>query len=192
MTSNVIDNAKRRLDEAFDHWHRTGIYIDRAKLTPDGKYDYRSESMGVPQYITRRLIRQAAKELKRPVLMAREGFQSLHQHVPGTSYRQMIYTITSMSLDVPRRKYLMPIVNPLALAAEHVAGRYYSWKSGSSPAPIVMYTRPTIFQFVFYDLDIWAQYYEQICTREEMRAALKITTGGNDERITQDPAAIAA
>lgn len=86
-------------------------------------------------------MRKVAKELKRPPLMVRRYYSTVH-------------------LVVPKRKYLMPIVSGLIIAADEK--NIGHWSSA------------TLWEFRFYKLEMFEEWRKNILAIPECRQALKL------------------
>jgi hypothetical protein len=172
----VIDVAKDSIEKAYQQWLTTGIYYDGGRLNPDGSYNYDRSDLGVPNFIVRRIVRQAAKELKRPFVVASEYIElhgmdwKIAQDLPRAERR---FKVITTSLKIPNRKYLSPIITPLLMAGTE--NKNIPW-SERTKYPILKHVGPSVVSIVFTDQKLFNEYTHEIQTREEMRAALRMPT----------------
>ena len=172
-----ITIAKASLDKAYQQWFDTGMFYDNDKLEPNGAYNYDRSEFGVPNFIVRRIVRQVARELKRPFIPVSEYIEldgmtwKEAQDIPRADRR---FKVVTTSIAFPRRKYLSPITTPLLMAA-HVHEGKIPWSQRLN-YPILAYIGKTYIGITFTNRDILDEYTAQMQTREEMRAALKLPT----------------
>ena len=173
-TPKVIGVAKDSIEKAYHQWLESGLFYDGGRLNPDGSYNYDRRDLGVPDFIVRRIVRQAAKELKRPFIVASEYIE-LHgmewkeaQDLPRSQRR---FKVMTTSLRIPNRKYLSPIITPLLMAGTENKGIPWSERA---KYPILKHVGPTVVSITFTDQNLFDEYTHEIKTREEMRAALRL------------------
>ena len=95
-------------------------------------------------------MRTVAKELKRPYLKAEMWDNGCH-------------------LTVPKQKRLMPLVAPLLLISHE--GQYYRAPEGTK---ITHLSQATIWQFRFYDMDMFRRWFATVQQDPACRKALKL------------------
>jgi len=183
-TPKVLAVAKDSIDKSYQQWFNTGIFYDGGKLNPDGSYNYDRSELGVPAFIVRRIIRQAAKELKRPFIVASEYIElhgmdwKIAQGLPRAERR---FKVITTSLKIPNRKYLSPIITPLLMAGTE--NKNIPWNDRVK-YPILKHVGSSVVSIVFTNHDILDEYMEQMQTREEMREAMRLPALPKSTEVT--------
>jgi hypothetical protein len=124
-------------------------------LTLKGYYMEPEEHKIVPYGTLSKVMRQCARDMKRPYVHIRREY----------SYKNGGYSMSGMSITMPKLKYLAPITNVLMLAAKEtdymrdpIHTRYYT----------------SLWYFRFNNLDLFFDFLEQLHTRPEFRKALRL------------------
>jgi hypothetical protein len=157
----ALQHALRSVEEPVLKFIETGLFDDNWFSLPE---EMRASKASVALVQTRRIARKVAKELKRPFILASE--------VVATNYwdpmQRRWVTNTRPEwrhayMEIPKRKYLIPIASPLLL----VAG------AANSPVGNMSRDNSSIWRFTIQDRGFWNEYRAAL-DRPEMREARKL------------------
>lgn len=171
-----IKSYQRTLDSVrlpIEHFIKTGFWDPHAL---DGW-----EENDISEQQVRNKCRQVARELKRPFIIAHPVMQ-FYEHRPTgktNSYGHPSYKWTRLEqprfshafVEVPKRKYLYPLVSSLLLLPQGQS----RWDSGDGKAAISL-DYASLWQFRINDETLWRQYYDFILNDPECRAARRLTS----------------
>jgi hypothetical protein len=160
MESKVLADALFSVREPVEQFIKTGLYSDSF----NGDYmpkDVVESSGFISDQQTRRVARMVAKELKRPFIIMSPVINGYKwENINGRWQREAVDPKFSHAwIEVPKKKYLLPIVNPLILA-ENGEGMKHRH-------------RETLWCFEIYNGDFWNE-YRAAMDRPEMRIARKM------------------
>lgn len=106
------------------------------------------------------IFRSIAQRAKRPFVRA---YVTWNRDVNGIVFPDRV------TLVVPKRKYLSPIIAPLCLAPN--IGTYYN---ASVERPLSWWNNTQNFYFYFYGMDIWNGFEARMTTDPDMRRAMRL------------------
>lgn len=170
MESKIYARALDSIRLPVEHFLATGFY-DEASL-PGSNWD-----ADVSLQQVSRIVRKVAQELKRPFIECSARLVS-YQYVDDTSkpprsyggYHQKRIDLPEPvwsygTITMPKRKYLMPMLTPLLLAAKE-----------DRTAPVWDRTSPTLWHFIVNSKEFWDEYYPFILNDTDCRKARKLTS----------------
>lgn len=158
----ALQLALRSVEKPIMDFIQTGLFNDDWSALPEEARIARA-CVSIAQ--TRRIARRVAKELKRPFIVSSEFIS--RNYWCGAARRWLESDEPrwrSAYIEMPKRKYLMPMVTPLLLVAD------------ANNAPVVRYQRgenSSLWRFEFKNRDFWLEYRAAL-DRPEMRAARKL------------------
>ena len=130
----------------------------------------------------RRACREVAKELKRPFIQCFASVSTTESYDTGkkNAHGYPIYDVrplpeprfSSGYIEVPKRKYLIPLVAPLLLAAGEPTRR---WNQNAT-APVANNSVASLWQFRITSEELWNQYYEFVLNDPDCRKARRLTS----------------
>lgn len=165
--SKVFQRAVDSVRIPLEHFIKTGFY------DPNSLVGYEPED--IADFQVRRVCRQIAKEGKRPFIRC-YAVESLHTF-DRTTMRWEKNDKPKFEygyVEVPKRKYLAPLVAPLLLAAPEAQGRYYAnTKDGEH---VWQLSSVTLWQFRVYGKDLWDKIYDYMLNDPECRKARRLTS----------------
>jgi hypothetical protein len=144
-------------------------FVETGFWNPYALPDWTENDIG--DTFVRRATRHVAKELKRPfiqcyaILGNKEYDAVTGKYVPVPEPR-----FTSAFIEVPRRKYLMPLVAPLLLAA----GESEPLWQRNMDRPVWQSSCATLWQFRFGNRTLWDEYYAFVLNDPDCRKARKL------------------
>lgn len=160
MESKVLADALFSVRAPVEQFIKTGIYSDpyQSEYMPD---EVLQSSGFISDQQTRRVARMVAKELKRPfITMSPVIIGYKWERKDGRWHREPVDLRFSHTwIEVPRKKYLLPIVNPLILA-----------ENGKE---VVARCKATLWCFGIYNEQLWKDYRASM-DRPEMRIARRM------------------
>jgi len=142
----TLQLAIHTIEEPVRRFIETGLFDERTWAYTDPKAA--ALRCDVSNVQVRRIARAVAKELNRPFIVASEIVNRDGQWIAA-------------EIQMPKRKYLMPLVSPLLLASEAKAG------------PVYCRHKSTLWSFRINDQTLWNEYRAAL-DRPEMRAARKL------------------
>lgn len=160
MESKVLADALFSVREPVEQFIRTGIYS--APYSGDYMPKEVLESTGfISDTQTQRVARMVAKELKRPFIIMSPimniyRWELVNGRYTRVSQKEEFY---HAHIEIPKRKYLMPIVTPLILA-----------ENGKD---VVAKCRQTLWVFTIRNENLWNEYRASL-DRPEMRIARRM------------------
>jgi hypothetical protein len=166
IVSKVYQRALDSLQVPIKHFMETGFWNENALPR------WEAPDISYPQ--VRRIARQIAKEAGRPFITATETIERT-RWTADTSRPDGHggYYMKRVKLDEPRwarayismpkRKFLLPLVSPLLLAASNEGG-----------SPIYDRSGATLWEFTINDHSFWVGYYDFILTDPDCRKARKL------------------
>lgn len=167
--SKVYDQVVTEINTSLGNMLETGIFRDDYIFDHDGN-DWRKTY--VPETTMRKVARAMASELKRPFVIAGKYYQRKYDHRTdhGRPWSELPIIFSHAHLQVPRVKYMSPIINPLMLASEPRSYRYNY--RGEQANAITHYFACKWISFHFKDAQIFDDYLAQVTSVPEMRAAI--------------------
>jgi hypothetical protein len=115
--------------------------------------------------------REIAKELKRPFIRC---YAHITDRIWDNASRQYVSlpgpVFGEGYVEVPKRKYLMPLVAPLLLAANEVTYRYRH----DTTKPVYNISCNSLWQFTVCNETFWNEYYEFVLNDPVCRKARKL------------------
>jgi hypothetical protein len=157
----ALQYALRSVEEPILNFIKTGLFDDNWYSLPE---EIRASRTSVALVQTRRIARKVAKELKRPFIIASEVIAANYW---DANQRRWITSPTlqwrSAYIEIPKRKYLMPLVTPLFLID----------RTANSPVSNSRRQESSLWTFNITDRDFWLEYRAAL-DRPEMRAARKL------------------
>lgn len=153
VTSQVFVRTVASVQAPLQHFIETGFWNPHAL---DGW-----QEGDISDQVVRGSCRIMSKELKRPFIRAHPVI-SYNEYVDGKWERRDRPVFNHGLVEVPKRKYLVPLIAPLTLASS---------KDGSS---IRDRSGSTLWEFYIYDPELWDQYYEYLLNDPDCRKARKL------------------
>lgn len=144
-----LEKSKQILDEVTDRLITKGYYMPPSYT----EWGMKWEDVIIPEPTLRKFARRVAKEAKRPFVQVYRWYRykpRISADEPWESEE------VGIRLELPKRKYLAPLVNPLELAGFR-RGRYIG-----------------LWSYIIEDRDFAREYLSYFETREEFRRALKL------------------
>lgn len=170
MESKIYARTLASLQVPFDHFLKTGFFD---VYTVEGY-----ETADIPEQIVRGRIRRMAKELKRPFIRCHPviGFGEWRKVIEsdGEQYKYFKHDEARFEwgfVEMPKRKYLMPLIAPLLLAAPEAEFRYHTDDS----KPVQQYHSQSLWEFKIFDRQFWNQYYDFVLNDPDCRKARGLT-----------------
>jgi len=164
-TSKVFNRAIDSVRLPLERFMATGFYDP---FTLNG---YEPEDIAAFQ--VRRACRKLAKEQKRPFIRC---------HVVETTYQWDHNAAKWVKLakpgwefgyvEVPKRKYLAPLVAPLLLAAPD---EIVPQGTVLAKAPVIQVASKSLWIFHIRDYEFWTKYYDFILNNPDCRKARRLT-----------------
>lgn len=156
VTSQVFTRTVASVQAPLQHFIETGFWNPHAL---EGW-----EEGDITEHVVRGSCRIMSKELKRPFIRAHPSYSWQHQPVdPETNYAPPPLRIFRCGVvEVPKRKYLAPLIAPLTLAAT------------SDSKTIRDASGATLWEFYIYDRQLWDQYYQYLLNDPDCRKARKL------------------
>lgn len=143
-----LTESKRILDEITDTLITKGYYSP-----PDYTgYDY--NKILIPEVTLRKFARLASKEAKRPFVQVKWECK----------WRRHNGYTRCLTVEVPKRKYLSVLVNPLMMVAKHEADADIYWWG----------TCKSLWYFNIFDLEFAERYRSYFDTDPAFRRAMKL------------------
>lgn len=140
-----LEKSKQILDEVTDRLITKGYYMPPSYT----EWGMKWEDVIIPEVTLRKFARRVAKEAKRPFVQVYRWYRYKND---GTWKSEEV----GIRLELPKRKYLAPLVNPLELAGFR-GGHYIG-----------------LWSYIIEDRDFAREYLSYFETREEFRRALKL------------------
>jgi hypothetical protein len=159
---SVLEEQKRILDEVADGIITKGYYRVPELLVEHENEDWREryKRVIIPAMTVRKFARRVCKEHKRPFIMVDRWAD--WRRGPDGNYKRFCEGVW---LEIPKRRYLMPIVNCLRLAAvEDVNTDGVYWNRNCK----------SVWWFGIRDQAFAREYLSFFETREEFRKAVKL------------------
>lgn len=161
--SKVFSRAIDSVRVPLEHFIKTGFY------DPHSLAGYEPED--IADFQTRRVCRQIAKEMKRPFIRCYGVISNYHFN--GSKWEKYDDPKwESGYLEVPKRKYLMPLITPLLLAAPDP----HRWASRNKENPVWQMPCQSLWQFKIYDRELWEKYYDFVLNDPDCRKARRLTS----------------
>lgn len=161
--SKVYAKAIQCLSGPVDHFIETGFY----NLASAGEYG--DGWISEPQ--VRRICREIAKEQKRPFIQASEYYATNgYDQAARKPYKLDKPIWNNAWIEMPKRKYLLPLATPLLLAS---GDNDTTYKPGDAIMP---YRQETIWSWRIVDKSFWDEYYNFILNDPDCRRARKLTS----------------
>lgn len=174
MQLDTIKSYKRTIDsieQPVRHFVETGFWVE--PLWEEGKISYAQ---------VRRVVRDIAKELKRPFIVCGSAYRTYEHRDTGrkdlhgyTIYERIEYDTPRFShgyVEVPKRKYLLSIVAPLLLLPE---GSEYI-PVNKLMSPVFNVSTSKLWQFRIDSEEFWNEYYNFALNDPDCRRARKLTS----------------
>lgn len=170
-----LDQALGSIAIPVQKFIETGIHRDTAwdesipKEYRQARWSAQKSGAALGYSFVRSICRKVARELGRPFIHTTVNMDEGRYARVGGRYQwipredpEFFYGY----IEMPKRKYLAPLWSPLFLAAKPT--RMYSSKPEGVTVGII-FSR-SLFRFMVYDENLWAEYNELLDT-DEMRAA---------------------
>lgn len=144
-----LEKSKQILDEVTDRLITKGYYMPPSYT----EWGMSWKDVIIPEPTLRKFARRVAKEAKRPFVQVYRWYR----YKPRiTNDEPWVSVESGIRIEMPKRRYLAPLINPLELAG--FSGGGYD----------------TIWCYTIEDQDFAKEYLSYFETREEFRRALKL------------------
>jgi hypothetical protein len=190
--SKTLDNALSTVAAPALRFIETGIHEESWTVDDPDEHEGVWARGAISPHQTSRVVREVAKELKRPFVAmyaVRQRWQYRSRYQPGTvhhsstkpgSYYKDIQKLPQPvfshgHIHVPKRQYLLPLVRTLILAT--VSQQMPSWRqlndAEHKKPDVLNHSLATIWRFRIYNEEMWGDYRASM-DRPEMRAARRL------------------
>lgn len=167
-----ISSFQRTIDSVrlpLEHFIKTGFWDPYILL------GYTASDISDVQ--VRKACRLAAQEVKRPFVQCYAVFQRGEWQNQGSQngYKWVDYPEPKWVngfVEMPKRRYLSPLVAPLLLAAPDET-TFYS-RYGKPPAQVVRNQSRTLWSFRVFDRALWDEYYAFVLNDPDCRKARRL------------------
>lgn len=147
-----LEKSKHILDDVTDRLLTKGYYMPPSYT----EWGMSWQDIIIPEVTLRKFARRVAKEAKRPFVQVYRYYEHRRKEDGMHDWGHPIET--GIRVEMPKRRYLAPLVNPIILAG--FPSMHYS----------------SVWGFYIKDKEFAQQYLEYFATREEFRKALKLPT----------------
>ena len=148
-----LQKSKHILDDVTDRLLTKGYYMPPSYT----EWGMSWQDIIIPEVTLRKFARRVAKEAKRPFVQVYRYYE-YQRTATGIDFDYKNPVEVGIRIEMPKRRYLAPLVNPIILAG--FPSMHYS----------------SVWGFRIKDKEFAQQYLEYFATREEFRKALRLPT----------------
>lgn len=175
IKSKTVDAVYKQLEGPINHFLETGLHADPVLLPEEWK------NIFIRPAQTRRIVRAIAKELGRPFVQVGTLYTMYEFNAGTRRWESRDPVLLGGYIQVPRRKYLTPLVAPLMAGDRGPAPRRFTPYYGAPRHEPGIYSQhgASYWLFHIHGFDLFKSYLEAIKEDDHIRAALRLPPKGD-------------